>query len=361
MCLACETLLNPADVDAFTQRYLDILNSGSVSLMISIGHRVGLFETLNQTGPTTSAGLAEAAGLNERYVREWLGAMVTGRIVECDETSSVFSLPAPHAAILTDAHATNASHLAQFVSILGSVEDRVVECFRQGGGVPYSAYPRFHGVMAQESALTVVAAIFDHILPLVPGLTGRLENGTRVLDVGCGKGRAPQAMAARFPNSRFTGYDLCEEPVASARAEAAALGLTNVEFVQRDLTNFHLDATEAEFDLVTAFDAVHDQSRPDHLLAAIRRALKPNGVFLMQDIGASSNVAENREHPVGPLMYTISCMHCMTVSLAQGGIGVGAMWGEQLAHEFLRQAGFQHVTRHTLDHDIQNYYYLARP
>jgi len=361
MCLACETLLNPVDVDAFTQRYLDILNSGSISMMISIGHRVGLFETLRQTGPTTSAELAVAAGLNERYVREWLGAMVTGRIVECDETGSVFSLPAAHAAVLTDANATNASHLAQFVSILGSVEDRVVECFQRGGGVPYSAYPRFHGVMAQESALTVVAAIFDRILPLVPGLIEQLERGIHVLDVGCGKGRALQAMAGRFPNSRFTGYDLCEEPIASARAEATARGLTNIEFVQRDLTNFHQDAPEAEFDLVTAFDAVHDQSRPDHLLAGIRRALKPGGTFLMQDIGASSNVAENRDHPIGSLMYTISCMHCMTVSLAQGGLGVGAMWGEQLAHEFLRNAGFLNVSRHTLEHDIQNYYYLARP
>ena len=117
-----------------------------------------------------------------------------------------------------------------------------------------------------------------------------------------------------------------------------------------DLSSFHVDAPEQEFDLVLAFDAVHDQARPDNLLAGIRRALKPGGLFLMQDIGAATNVAENRDHPIGPFLYTISCMHCMTVSLAQGGMGVGAAWGEELAKKFLAKAGFRSVDRHTLEH-----------
>lgn len=361
MCLACENLLNPADLDAFAQSYLGHLNSAGIMMMSSIGFRTGLFEALRKTGPATSADLATAAGLNERYVREWLGAMTTGGIVECDETGCVFSLPAAHAALLTDVNSTNIGHIAQFVSVLGRVEDQIVECFTKGGGVPYSEYPRFHEVMAQESTKTVVEHIFDFILPLAPGLSDRLETGIRVLDVGCGKGRALLKMAERFPHSQFVGYDLCEEPLASARREADQLGLRNVVFVQRDLSSFHADAPEQGFDLVTAFDAVHDQARPDNLLAGIRRALKPGGVFLMQDIGASSNVAENRNHPLGPFFYTISCMHCMTVSLAQGGLGVGTAWGEELTKKFLAKAGFGHVDRHTLEHDIQNYYYIARP
>jgi ubiquinone/menaquinone biosynthesis C-methylase UbiE len=361
MCLACENLLNPAEVDAFAQRYLEHLNSAGIMMMASIGFRTGLFEALSRTGPATSVGLAAAAGLNERYVREWLGAMTTGRIVECDETGSVFSLPAAHAAMLTDRNGTNIGHIAQFISILGRVEDQIVACFQKGGGVPYAEYPRFHEVMAQDSGKTVVEALFDRILPLVPGLIERLERGIRVLDVGCGKGRALLQMAGRFPDSQFVGYDLCEEPIAWARTEAARQGLRNVVFVRRDLSSFHTDAPAQEFDLVTAFDAVHDQARPDHLLAGIRRTLKPGGVFLMQDIGAATNVAENRNHPIGPFMYTISCMHCMTVSLAQGGLGVGSAWGEELAKTFLSHAGFGQVIRHTLEHDIQNYYYIARP
>jgi SAM-dependent methyltransferase len=361
MCLACENLLNPADLDAFAQKFLGHLNSAGLMMMASIGHRTGLFEALRKTGPATSADLAAASGLNERYVREWLGAMATGGLIECDETGSVFTLPATHAAMLTDVAGTNIGHIAQFISVLGRVEDQIVECFHNGGGVPYSEYPRFHEVMALDSAKTVVEAIFDRILPLVSGLTEQLERGIRVLDVGCGKGRALLALAERFPNSVFVGYDLCEEPIAGARAEAERLGLKNLLFVQRDLSSFHADAPEQEFDLVLAFDAVHDQARPDNLLAGIRRALKPGGLFLMQDIGAATNVAENRDHPIGPFLYTISCMHCMTVSLAQGGMGVGAAWGEELAKKFLAKAGFRSVDRHTLEHDIQNYYYIARP
>lgn len=361
MCLACETLPNPADLDAFAQRYLGHLNSAGIMMMSSIGYRTGLFEALRKTGPTTSADLATAAGLNERYVREWLGAMTAGGIVECDETGSVFSLPAAHAAMLTDVNNTNIGHIAQFISVLGRVEDQIVECFQKGGGVPYSEYPRFHEVMALESTKTVVEAIFDSILPLVPGLIELLERGIRVVDVGCGRGRALLEMAGRFPDSQFVGYDLSEEPIAWARDEVARLGLRNIVFVQRDLSSFHADAPEGEFDLVTAFDAVHDQARPDNLLAGIRRALKPDGVFLMQDIGSATNVAENRDHPIGPFMYTISCMHCMTVSLAQGGLGVGAAWGEELTKKFLAKAGFSQIDRHTLEHDIQNYYYIARP
>ncbi len=166
-------------------------------------------------------------------------------------------------------------------------------------------------------------------------------------------------MAQAFPASEFVGYELSEEAVSYGRDKAKEAGLNNVTFEVRDLTTFDEDAPEDAFDLITAFDAIHDQARPDHVLAGTRRALKPTGTFLMQDIGASSNVAENREHPIGPLLYSISCMHCMTVSLAQGGMGVGAMWGEQMTKEFLKDAGFCQVKRHILEHDIQNYYYIA--
>jgi cyclopropane fatty-acyl-phospholipid synthase-like methyltransferase len=188
-----------------------------------------------------------------------------------------------------------------------------------------------------------------------------LHNGIDVLDVGCGRGKALLAMAKKFPNSRFTGWDLSAEATRDAANEANALGITNVIFEVRDLSDFDKSAPPAAFDLITAFDAIHDQARPDHVLAGIRRALRPDGVFLMQDIGASSNVAENRDHLIGTLLYSLSCTHCMTVSLAQGGLGVGAMWGETMTREFLTNAGFGNVERHTLPHDIQNYYYLVKP
>ncbi len=362
MCLACDTKLSPESLDEFGTRFLTILNHGALAVMISIGHRTGLFAAMSKTGPATSHELAAQAMLHERYVREWLGAMTCGGIASCDETGSVFTLVPAAAEMLGGGNgAESLAYLAQYVGMMGSVEDKVIDCFHRGGGVPYSAYPRFHEVMACDSKQTVVDPLFDHLLPLVPGISLALHNGIDVLDIGCGRGKALLKMAARFPNSRFTGWDLSVEATRDARNEADALGLANAKFEVRDLSDFHQTAPVAAFDFVTAFDAVHDQARPDHVLAGIRRALKADGVFLMQDIGASSNVAENTGHVIGTLLYSLSCTHCMTVSLAQGGLGVGAMWGEQLTREFLANAGFREVERHTLDHDIQNYYYIVKP
>jgi len=241
--------------------------------------------------------------------------------------------------------------------VLGSVEDRIVDCFRQGGGVPYEAYPRFHEVMAEESKQTVVDHLESDILPLLPGLLDRLRQGIDVLDVGCGRGMALERLARSFPASRFVGLDLSDEAIAFGRDAARRAGLRNLQFEARDVTRLGL---EGRFQLITAFDAIHDQKHPGKVLSGIASALTPDGVFLMQDIGVSSAPERNREHPLGAYMYTISCMHCMTVSLAQGGDGLGAAWGVELAEAMLREAGFTEITIHRLPHDILNCYFVAR-
>jgi SAM-dependent methyltransferase len=211
--------------------------------------------------------------------------------------------------------------------------------------------------MAEESNRGTVGGIDQHILPLVKGIEDRLKQGIDVADIGCGKGLAILHLARRFPRSRFVGIDLSADATNFARAEAERRGLTNAHFVRRDLT--HL-AEPAQFDLITAFDAIHDQARPDLVLAHIHRALRAGGVFLMQDIKASSHVEKNLDHPMAPFIYTISCMHCMSVSLAQGGMGLGAAWGEELARKMLAEAGFGQVEVHQLPHDILNSYYVCR-
>jgi 2-polyprenyl-3-methyl-5-hydroxy-6-metoxy-1,4-benzoquinol methylase len=359
MCLACETNVNTEQLDEFSARYLDVLNHGALCLMISIGDRTGLFAALRSTGPSTAVQLAAASHLNERYVREWLGAMVAGKIVEINDDQFALSEPAAQLFANED-KASNIAYLSQYIGMLGEVETDVVDCFYKGGGVPYSAFSRFHEVMAEDSGQNIVAALLDHILPLVPGLTTALQNGINVLDIGCGRGRALHLLAEKFPHSRFTGCDLSDEAIAYARDHANRSKLYNLRFEVRDLTTFDREASEAAYDLVTAFDAIHDQARPDNVLAGIHRSLKPEGVFLMQDIRASSSIAKNRDHPLGTLLYTISCMHCMTTSLAQGGMGLGAMWGEQRALQFLKAAGFTSIEIRTLEHDIQNNYYVAR-
>jgi SAM-dependent methyltransferase len=356
------TTYDESRAEAFAGRVLEMLNDGALAVMTSVGHRTGLFDSLAPLDGATSQELADAAGLEERYVREWLGAMTAGRIVELDPASGRYSLPAEHAAWLTRAASPdNLAVEAQWITSLSNVEDDIVECFRSGGGVPYGRYPRFHEVMAEESAQTVLSVLFSHILPLVPGMSAQLEDGTSLLDLGCGRGRALLMLAERFPASTFRGYDLSTDAIAFAREQARQRGLENVSFEQRDLSSFDVDADPEAFAFVTTFDAVHDQARPLALLKGIRRTLAPNGVYLMQDIQGSSHHHENVDHPGGPLLYMISCMHCMTVSLAQGGDGLGAMWGEQKARELLAEAGFSSVDVHLLEHDPFNAYFVVRP
>jgi ubiquinone/menaquinone biosynthesis C-methylase UbiE len=352
---------DPRKAEAFAGRLLSALNDGALCLMASIGHRTGLFDAMRDQPSLTSEEIAARAGLNERYVREWLGAMVTAGVVGVDTQAFRFRLPPEHAAFLTrNAKADNMAVFAQYIALLGGVEDDVVECFRKGGGVPYERYGRFHELMAEDSGQSVLSSLESHILPLVPGLVDQLSQGIRVLDVGCGRGRTMIRLAELFPRSRFVGLDLSADAIADARNEASARGLRNIEFTAADASDLDAKAPPAAFDFVTTFDAVHDQARPLNVLKGIHRALKPGGVYLMQDIKGSSDVHKNVGHPIGTFLYTASCMHCMTVSLAQGGEGLGTMWGEEKTREYLQRAGFRSVEKRELAHDIQNNWYVVR-
>jgi ubiquinone/menaquinone biosynthesis C-methylase UbiE len=353
--------MDSTKAQAFAGRLLGVLNDGALCLMISVGHRVGLFDAMRELPTATSDELARRAGLNERYVREWLGAMVTGGLVEIDAANGRYRLPAEHAAFLTRAAgADNMGVFTQYISLLGVVEDDIVECFKTGGGVPYAKFPRFHAVMAEDSGQSVLSSLESHIVPLVAGLSDRLESGISVLDVGCGRGRIMNRLAELYPKSRFTGIDFSSEAVLFAWREAAEKKLRNIEFMVKDLSRFDDEAELEAFDLVATFDAIHDQAKPLNVLKGIYRTLKNNGAYLMQDIKGSSHVHKNIDHPMGTLLYTVSCMHCMTVSLAQGGEGLGAMWGEEKTSEYLQRAGFRSVEKNELAHDIQNNWYVIR-
>lgn len=343
--------------EAFAERLLNTLNSGALTLMTSIGHRTELFDTMAELPPATSQEIADAAGLNERYVREWLGAMVTGGFVEYDPIAQTYELPAEHAAFLTRAAASNNLALfAQFPPMLALVEDQIIDCFYKGGGVPYSAFKRFHSVMAEATDQVTVAPLLDRVLPLIPGLTEALQNGIDVLDLGCGSGRVLNTLAATFPQSRFTGYDFSSETIATANAEAQRLKLSNVQFQIQDAATIE---EYDRYDLITTFDAIHDQAKPDRVLQNIYRSLRPDGIYLMQEIRAATNVESNLQHPLAPYFYTVSCMHCMTVSLAYGGMGLGAMWGQETALRMLAEAGFKRVEIKQLPQDIVEDYYIV--
>ena len=350
--------IDTGKAEGFADHVASLVNDGAVAVMLGIGHRTGLFDTMAALPPATSMEIAEEAALVERYVREWLAVMVTAGIVNFDPASSTYVLPAEHAASLTrDATLGNFAVYAQHVALLGQVQDRVLACFETGEGMRYEDYPCFHHMMAEDSAMTVTAGLFDHILPLVPNISAQLEKGINVMDAGCGQGSALIALAGRYPRSQFTGYDLSGEAISHATKVARRAGLGNVRFETRDLTDYD---EHARFDFITSFDAVHDQKDPAGLIRGLRGALKSGGVYLMQDIGGSARLENNLDFPMASFLYAISCAHCTPISLGQGGEGLGTMWGWETAEAMLRDAGFSEISRHVLPHDPMNVWFVSR-
>lgn len=224
--------------------------------------------------------------------------------------------------------------------------------------MPYAAYePDFAGLMDGRSRPRYDEFLFSKYLGSVEGLIPRLEAGIRVGDIGCGTGYAINLMARRFPRSTFVGHDFSETAIARARAEAAAIGVANAVFEVQDVTKL---PREPKFDLITAFDAIHDQIAPADVLLRIREALAPGGTFMMLDVCASSNLEENIDVPMSAFVYTVSTLHCMTVSLAHGGTGLGTAWGHQVATRMLHEAGFTNIQ--LFDRvDPMNSLYVASP
>ncbi len=347
-----------AKAEAFANRFVGTLNEAALAVMTSLGHRAGLFDALADNPGLGSNALAKKARVSERYLREWLGVMVTSGVVDYDAQSHSYVLPPEHAAFLTRAAVPdNMAVTTQFISLAASVEGELLECFRTGEGLCYDHFDRFHEVMAEDSAQLVVASLISTILPVVPGLIQQLESGIDVADLGCGGGLAMKTLAEEFPNSNFFGFDLCEDAFAETEDEARSSGLRNLHFQASDLSSTQ---SVGQFDLVTAFDAVHDQKDPMGFLALIHRSLRIDGVFLMQDIGGSRDLEKNICNPFAPLLYTISSMHCTPISIGQGGPGLGAMWGVETAEEYLAATGFTSVEMHRLPHDPINAYFIAR-
>lgn len=334
-------MVNPELVKQFGEKLLGIYTGAMLTKLIDIGYQVGLFETARD-GAATSRVLAERAGLKERYVREWLGAMVTSGIFVYDASTREYRLPAEHAALLTGNEHTNIAPMSRMINHFGSHLQRLVGCFRDGGGIAYSAYrPVFTQCMDDSWRRIYDNLLVTGFIGAVPGLTERLNSGISVLDIGCGTGHAMNILAREFPRSRFVGFDFAEDAVASAQAEAREMGLTNVSFKVVDVAAL---PAEPKFDLITAFDAIHDQRAPADVLRSVCQALATDGTFLMIELKFSSNVEENVNNPFAPMYYGFSLMHCMPVSLALDGEGLGTVWGEQTARKYLADAGFGQVT-----------------
>jgi 2-polyprenyl-3-methyl-5-hydroxy-6-metoxy-1,4-benzoquinol methylase len=272
--------------------------------------------------------------------------------------SESYTLPPEHASFLTKAAGpNNMARSTQVIPLLAAVEGSVIDCFHNGGGVPYSAYTRFMEIVAESSSQRFDEVLISRIIPLMPEIVTALKNGIDVLDFGCGQGHAVNLMAKTFPKSNFTGYDLLEEYIDAAKSEAESMGLSNIHFELKDI----LEERESnKFDFITAFDVVHDLAQPFKVLKTIAQVLQPEGTLFIADVAGSSHLHENLDSPRAPWMYSVSTMHCIPVSLAYDGAGLGTMWGEQKAKQMLIDAGFTNVQVQHIPGDALNVYYIAK-
>jgi len=352
----------------FEQRMIDILNAGALNLALAIGQRTGLFEALATfKDPASAALIADSAGLHKRYVREWLGIMVTGGIVEVktSEEGEKYQLPGERIPYLTRSGGEqNLGLYSKEIPLLTCCAlEQLLVAMSTGTGIPYSHYPAFQEFMSELSDAKHRKNLLRDFLPSVAGgqLVDRLEQGARVCDIGCGEGVALLLMADAYPLSRFVGIDIDWEALAVARKGANRLGLENVEFVLRDAAETgEDDSWHASFDYVTAFDAIHDQQQPLQVLQTVRQMLSETGWFSMIDIAAHSAHRDNLDHPMGAFLYTVSLMHCLPVGLSGGGAGLGMMWGREKACQLLEKAGFSRVAVEEIPGDPFNLHFLCQ-
>jgi 2-polyprenyl-3-methyl-5-hydroxy-6-metoxy-1,4-benzoquinol methylase len=352
--MATPAALDSAILDALGQRIEDDLTGATTVGLIYLGDRLGLFTALRDGGPATSAELAVRSGLVERYVREWLAGMAASRYLDYDPATARFTLTPEQSACFADPESvTFSSPTAQLIVKVLEQADGVAEAFRRGGGVPYSAYDR--GVTEGIERSNVPAyrsTLVQEWLPAIPGVVEILRAGGTMLDVGCGGGHACIAVATAFPQARVVGIDPHEPSIVRARANAAAAGVgdrVRFEAVKAE------DLAANQFDLVTTFDVIHDMADPLAALGSIRRLLGPRGVYLMQDPNAADALEDNISTK-GRFFYGVSVFYCMTVSLAQGGVGLGTCMGEAKARQLATEAGFTSFRRLPIDNPFSAFF-----
>ena len=331
-----------------------------VSALMHLGTRLGLWETLRESEPCTSAELADTAGLQERWVREWLHGMAATELVQHDDGR--FALTPEAKVALTDS-----DHWCYMPGVFGPPMthheiERTAEAFRTGVGMTWAD----HGDHACHMQCAMSAARQESFLvPVIlsgfDGAVDRLRSSAgRIVDVGCGAGVAARLLASSFPEAEVVGIDPSERGIAAARADSRAAGLDNLTYEPGtfdDLDRF------GPVDLIVTLDVLHDLPRPSQAIAAARRNLADDGWWLVADIKGRGDLESNRKIPVLPYMYAMSVFYCMSSALSEPdgeGLGTLGLYPARL-EEMVRGAGFTRFTRHEVELDPTNWYYEIRP
>ncbi|MGH8971699.1 MAG: methyltransferase domain-containing protein [Acidimicrobiia bacterium] len=353
------TGIDEKKAEEFVGRVLTDTSAAMITTLCALGDRLGLFRDLADNGPATSAQLAERAGINERYAREWLSALAATGYLTYDPATGVFTLPAEHVpALAQEAGPYFFGGVHQMLTGISGALDPLVEAFRSGGGVPQSRYGAdWWDGMERFTAAWVENLLVQEWVPLVPDVKAKLEAGATVADVGCGRGRALVKLAQTFPNSTFVGYDVFGPSVEAATAKTKAAGVDDrVRFEERDVSG----GLPERFDVIWTLDVIHDAVDPVGVLRAIRDALTDDGIYLCLDINCSDKLEENAG-PLGAMFLSFSVLYCMTTSLAHDGAGLGTVGlHEPKLRELAAEAGFGAVRRVEMENPFNNLYELRR-
>lgn len=333
----------------------DVATSLAVSLLL-VGERSGLFAAMTGAGPLDAQELAGRSGVPVRYVEEWLAALAAAGYVEHDAATDRFTLPEEHAMFLVDP--SSEYYLGGLVEGqlgISGMAPRVAEAFGRGEGVPFTEF----GAGLPGALERMNRSVYEHRLvrtwlPELPDVVARLRDGGSAIDVGCGTGVVPITLAAAFPAARVAGLELDERSIAAAGERAAEAGVS-VELVHAPVADLPIDPP---WDLVTSFDVVHDLPDPVGALRRVRDALAGGGTYLMAEPRVADRLEDNVDNPFARMLYGISTLHCIPQSLAQGGPGLGACWGESRARELAAEAGFGHFERLDIRSPVMAFYAL---
>jgi SAM-dependent methyltransferase len=347
--------VDQAKQEAFVGKILGDIGAAMATTLASIGDRLGLFKHLAAHGASTSGELAARAGVNERYVREWLGGMTAAGYLEFDPESNRFTLPAEYVAVLAqEGGPFFFGGFLQNITAMSNVTGGVIDSFRQGGGVPQSAYPEeFWDGLERLSAGWFENLLLQQWIPAMPDVQSKLERGARFADVGCGRGRALIKLAQALPRSTYIGFDIFEPTIERATRNAVDASVNDrVRFKALDVSK----GLPEKFDVIATFDVVHDAVDPLGLLKAIRAGLEDDGIYICLDVNCSDKLEQN-VGPLGAIFHGASVMYCMTTSLANGGAGLGTLgFHEQKVNEMCGEAGFSTVRRVPLENPFNNLY-----
>ncbi|MDG2048778.1 MAG: methyltransferase domain-containing protein [Myxococcota bacterium] len=342
---------------AFMGQFMEMTTGAAVMGVVAVADRIGLFREMAGEAPANLDHWVGVTGLQPRYLEEILSTLAAAGVVAFDAELGLFSLPDEQAACLADeASPYCLVGWTQMIPALYGAIPGVARAAREGGGVAFADFgPDMVEGIARANGPGIRVLLTRKWLPVMDDVVARLEEGIRVADVGCGGGEAVFAMAKAYPASTIVGYDIDSHSIQLARSRAQSHQLSNVRFEQCSAEEIPIDA---EFDLVTTFDVIHDLVEPIAVLQRIRESLSSGGTYLMVEPVAGDDLSENL-HPAGALTYAMSTLHCMTQSLAHGGAGLGAAWGPRRAEMHCAEAGFSQFERLEVDNSFNAFYRVS--